>query len=74
VFTKLAVSTSGLPHRFLIDGATPGWIATSGFVYQRQPDGVYKEVGPAASAISLAVNGRFFMAGGGGRILAQRAP
>ena len=74
VFTKLAIGTSWTPHRLLIDGTSPGWIATDMFVYQRQPDGSYKDVGPQASAISLAANGRFFMAGYYGHILAQRAP
>ncbi len=57
-----------------MDGLNPGWIATDMFTYQRQPDGSYREVGPQASALSRAANGRFFMAGYSGRILAQRVP
>jgi hypothetical protein len=74
MFTKLAIGTSWTPHKFLIDGASPGWIATDGFVSQRNAGGVYAEMGPGANAITVAANGRFFMAGDVGRILAQRAP
>jgi hypothetical protein len=74
MFTKLSIGTSWTPHKILLDGVSPSWIATDGFVYQRDADGTYAEVGPAATAIAVAANGRFFMAGIPGRILAQRAP
>lgn len=74
VFVELPITTSGLPRRLLMDGDNPGWIATEMFTYQRQPDSSYSGVGPQASALSRAVNGRVFMAGFVGRILAQRMP
>jgi hypothetical protein len=74
VFTELAIGTSWIPHKLLIEGKSPGWIATDGYVYQQNADGAYAQVGPSAEAIALAADGRFFMAGYLGRILAQRAP
>lgn len=74
VFTKVDIGMTWIPHRFLLDGTSPSWIASDGFVYQRNADGAYAEVGPGGNAITVASNGRFFMAGDAGRILAQRAP
>jgi hypothetical protein len=58
----------------LIDGVFSGWIASDQSVYQRKPDGSYAPAGPPATAMSFAANGRFFMSGNYGRILAERAP
>jgi len=45
-----------------------------GFIYQRDAKGAYAEVGPGANAITLAANGRFFMAADLGRILSGHTP
>jgi hypothetical protein len=74
VFTKFDIGTSWIPHRFLIEGATPSWIATDGFIYRRDQKGAYAGVGPGANAVTLAASGRFFMAADLGRILSGHAP
>lgn len=73
-FVQLALSTSGAPHRLLMDGASPGWLASDGGVYRRQADGTYAGLGPPATAMSLAVDGRFFMVGNYGWILSGPSP
>jgi hypothetical protein len=74
VFTQLATGTSWTTHRFLLEGASPGWFATDGFVYKRRADGTYGEVGPGGNALAFGANGRFFMAGNLGWILSGHAP
>ncbi len=74
VFTKLDVGTSWVPHRFLLDGTSPGWFATDSILYKRNPDGTYGGVGPGANSLAFGANGRFFMAGNEGWILSGRAP
>ena len=73
-FAQVAVSISGPPHLLLMDGASPGWIGSDGAVYRRQADGTYAGVGPPATAMSLAADGRFFMVGNYGWILSGHAP
>ena len=74
VFTKVDIGTSWTPGKILLDGASPGWIATDGFVYQRDAKGAYAPAGPAANALAFAANGRFFMAANLGHILSGHAP
>lgn len=74
VFTKIDIGTSWTPRKILLDGASPGWIATDGFIYERDAKGAYVEVGPAANAPALVANGRFFMAADPGHILSGHAP